>query len=563
MMSRFSATVLLFNHGKLGRLMIRISVFCFCCLFTVLPSSTTAQTGHENHGGGPVPRSILEMPVGLRQGIGKLHEKVSTTSPDAQAFYDQGLAYLHSFVWIEAIRSFHQALRLDPKMGMAFLRLSEAYIGLQDVQTARSAFQRAADLTASLTDRERTWIDIYGSEIALAESNGDLDKYAEYRKSINRALKSYPSDPWFWIQRGLADEGTVFSHGQAGGADTLAFYRTALSLAPNNLAARHYYAHTLENLGKTKEALEETENYLREAPAIPHAHHMRGHELTRLGRTEEAIAEFLKTKSLEDEYYRIEKIPARYDWHHAHNLQLLAMCYESLGQIKAAETAFRESYATPGYTEFLEFNRKDWPEFLLARGRYQEALEVSQELSQSPWVFARLAGHTLSGMALLATHKVEDAVEQLHLAEQDTEQLPLSVVATSQFPTTLRAALLLRNKQTEEGDSILRDLSQAILARPGPDAWSASRFELDALAATARQNGEWDLSELIANEIIAHDPAYGGGYFAVGLAEEHRGASEKAKKAYREAQARWAKADAELLELKHIQEFLGRVSRPN
>jgi len=75
---------------------------------------------------------LLDRPVPLRQGIGKVHEAVTTSSPEAQGFYDQGLAYLHSFVWIEAARSFHQALRLDPSLAMAFLGLSDAYIGLQD-----------------------------------------------------------------------------------------------------------------------------------------------------------------------------------------------------------------------------------------------------------------------------------------------------------------------------------------------------------------------------------------------------------------------------------------------
>src|ERR1700730_11161079 len=46
------------------------------------------QASHENHqGGGPVPREILERPVPLRQGIGSVHEAVSTSSPEAQAFY--------------------------------------------------------------------------------------------------------------------------------------------------------------------------------------------------------------------------------------------------------------------------------------------------------------------------------------------------------------------------------------------------------------------------------------------------------------------------------------------
>jgi len=503
-----------------------------------------------------VPREILERPVALRSGIGTLHEKVTTSSQEAQAFYDQGLACVHSYVWIEAIRSFHQALRLDPNMAMAFLGLTDAYIGLHDPATARAAFERAKALAPKVSKREQMWIAIRDRELDYLESNEDPDKYVAYRKSISGALREYPNDAWLWIQRGLADEGSPVTHGQVGGADTIAFYRTALALAPDNFAAHHYYAHTLENLGRTKEALEETAIYVRMAPAIPHAHHMHGHELMRLRRTEEAIAEFLKTKSLEEEYYRTENIPARYDWHHAHNLQLLAMSYQSLGQMKAAEGAFREAFAVPAYTDFLEFNRKAWPEFLLARGRYEEALHAAEELTKSEWPLPRLAGHTLAGEALLAMDRPTGAQEELRLAEQETEHLPVNLVASSPFPSILRAGLLLGDKNIEEAEPLLQEIVKMTLARPGPDGWSAARFELEAIAKTARQSGDWNLSESVARDMIEHDPTYAGGYFALGLAAEHAGHAAEAHEQFAAAGKFWSKADKDLPELRRIQEGL-------
>jgi tetratricopeptide (TPR) repeat protein len=538
----------------------RLTKFVFATLLlagVAVPLSSAQQTGHEGHqGGGPVPREILERPVALRTGIGTLHEKVTTSSQEAQAFYDQGLAYLHSYVWIEAIRSFHQALRLDPNLAMAFLGLTDAYIGLHDPATARAAFERAKALAPKVSKREQMWITIRERELDYLESNEDPDKYVAYRKSISGALREYPNDPWLWIQRGLADEGSPITHGQVGGVDTIAFYRTALALAPDNFAAHHYYAHTLENLGRTKEALDEAAIYARMAPAIPHAHHMHGHELMRLGRTEEAIAEFLKTKSLEEEYYRTENIPARYDWHHAHNLQLLAMSYQSLGQMKAAEATFREAFAVPAYTDFLEFNRKAWPEFLLARDRYEEALSASQEVSKSPWPVARLAGHTLAGEALLALDRPAEAQEQLSLAEQETEHVPVNLVASSPFPSILRAELLLRDKKIEEAEPLFEDIVKMILARPGPDAWSAARFELEAIAKTARQTGDWHLAESVARRMIEHDPTYAGGYFALGLAAEHAGHPAQAHEQFAAAEKFWSKADKDLPELRRIQEGL-------
>ena len=67
---------------------------------TASPAQQALHDGHSNTG--PVPLEILQRPVTLRTGIGELHEKVSTHSPEAQSFYDQGLSYLHSYVWIEA-----------------------------------------------------------------------------------------------------------------------------------------------------------------------------------------------------------------------------------------------------------------------------------------------------------------------------------------------------------------------------------------------------------------------------------------------------------------------------
>jgi tetratricopeptide (TPR) repeat protein len=535
----------------------RLTKFVVAVVFltvVALPAPCAPQAGHEGHqGGGPVPREILERPVALRTGIGTLHEKVTTSSQEAQAFYDQGLAYVHSYVWIEAIRSFHQALRLDPNLAMAFLGLTDAYIGLHDPATARAAFQRAQALGPKVSKREQMWITIRDRELDYLESN-DPDKYVAYRKTISDALKVNPNDPWLWIQRGLADEGSPVTHGQVGGVDTIAFYRAALALAPDNFAAHHYYAHTLENLGRAKEALDEAAVYVRMAPAIPHAHHMHGHELMRLGRTEEAISEFLKTKSLEEEYYRTENIPARYDWHHAHNLQLLAMSYQSLGQMKSAEATFHEAFAVPAYTDFLEFNRKAWPEFLLARGRTEEALRAAQELTKSEWPLPRLAGHTLAGQALLAMNKSNEAQEELSLAERETEQLPINLVATSPFPNTLRAEFLFRDKKTEEAEALLQDIAKMILARPGPDAWSAARFELESLARSARQNSDWNLSEAIARDMIHHDPTYAGGYFALGLAAEHAGHSTQAREQFATAEKLWSKADKDLPELRRIQE---------
>src|SRR5882724_1273557 len=81
--------------------------------------------------------ALATRPLSLRTGIGSAHDHVQTASTKAQAFYDQGLAYLHSYVWLEAARSFNHALRLDADLAIAHAILSIAYTELNAPAAAR------------------------------------------------------------------------------------------------------------------------------------------------------------------------------------------------------------------------------------------------------------------------------------------------------------------------------------------------------------------------------------------------------------------------------------------
>ncbi|HEY8234052.1 MAG TPA: hypothetical protein VIJ10_15420, partial [Vicinamibacteria bacterium] len=109
---------------------IALPILCLAAL----PLPAFGQAAEDPHAAcaavGYVPRELLEKPVALREGAGagrgsgQVHDPATTRSVEAQAFYDQGVAYLHSYVWIEASRAFHQALRLDPGLALAHLGLS-------------------------------------------------------------------------------------------------------------------------------------------------------------------------------------------------------------------------------------------------------------------------------------------------------------------------------------------------------------------------------------------------------------------------------------------------------
>src|SRR5262245_55541453 len=137
---------------------------------------------------GWVPREILERPVPLRPGLGNAHETVTTASREAQAFYDQGLNYLHSYVWIEAARSFQEALRKDPDLAMAHVGLSRVYSGLDDPKAARAAIENAQALGAKASERERRRIALRAKQLDAIEDLASTEKHAQYKKAIDEAL---------------------------------------------------------------------------------------------------------------------------------------------------------------------------------------------------------------------------------------------------------------------------------------------------------------------------------------------------------------------------------------
>ena len=62
---------------------------------------------------------VLPAKEPLYDGLGSYSRKVTTDSPEAQRYFDQGLGLLHGFNHRAAIRAFQQAAELDPECAMA------------------------------------------------------------------------------------------------------------------------------------------------------------------------------------------------------------------------------------------------------------------------------------------------------------------------------------------------------------------------------------------------------------------------------------------------------------
>jgi tetratricopeptide (TPR) repeat protein len=493
---------------------------------------------------GYAPRELLTRPIALLSGVGALHDPVTTTSKDAQAYYDQGMALVMSYEWIDAARSFHQALRLDPKLTMAWIGLSDAYFGLQDTDEANAAHAKAADLADQLSDHEKRRIQIRARQLDFVARPQDATKYAAYRKAVEDAIAVDPADAMLWILRGMVEEGTPYGHGQGGGVTSIALYEAALARSPDNFVAHHYLAHTYENLGLMQDALTHVEAYARLAPSIPHAHHMVGHILRRVGRTDEAIQQFLEADRLENAEIAAEHIPPGLDWHYAHNQNLLGLTFQYEGQRKSAEASLKKAFPLPAYVDLGEFNRKVWPEFLLSQGRLQEALAAAREVAKSRSAMGRAAGHAMVGRIQLALGNTDQAQIELAAAEQALQGMN-NPAPFAPYVEGLRGEIMLKKKQLAEATQLLEQIVPAIRQLAGPDEWTESLFSLEWVFQLARAAEAWDLAEFTANQMAEHDKYYGGTHYALGLVAEHRGDAAGAHTEFSKAEHAWTHADAD------------------
>jgi tetratricopeptide (TPR) repeat protein len=547
---------------------LRFAPFLACLGLLNLSPAWAEEDPHANCAAmGWVPREILERPTVLAQGTGNSADTATTRSADALAFYRQGLDYLHGYVWIEAARSFQQAIRLDPQFSLAHWGLSRVYSGLDDHDAALRAAHRAQELAANASPREQRRIALRLQQLDSIADLGNEARHAAYKAAIDKALAADFDDVELWLIRGNAEEPSAAGRGQRGGVASVVFYLQALRLAPQNAAAHHYLIHSYEGIGRIDEALKHGEVFASKSPAIPHAHHMWGHDLRRVGRLDEAIAAFERTNQLENDYYAREKIPSELDWHHVHNLDLLATSHEHKGQMRRAEKLLREAAAIPGATEYQEFNQKSLTVFLMGRQRWRDALQATKQLTGARGAATRAVGHALAGHAHLALRDRKAAQFALEAAQRELEAVPtltsgirVNRAAIQPYLDALRAEIMLWEGNRREGSLLLKDVQRRLRALPGPDAWTQALFRLEAFARTARAVGDWELAEHTARQMLDHDGAYAGSHFALAQVAQHRGDVELLRQESAAASRYWRDADRDLAELAELRALERRAT---
>src|SRR5579885_3753150 len=162
--------------------MRRITALLFCCAL-----------GLAQH---PHPAGVpQEKPVALYPGLGIWTHPIATSNPQAQKFFDQGLALLYGFNRYEALRSFRRAAELDPKSVMPYWGMAMAqgpYINMDgdpsyDLKSACAAIDKGSRLTQA-PERERAYLKAAATWCPKYEPK-------TYADAMRALAARYPDDP--------------------------------------------------------------------------------------------------------------------------------------------------------------------------------------------------------------------------------------------------------------------------------------------------------------------------------------------------------------------------------
>jgi tetratricopeptide (TPR) repeat protein len=305
--------------------------FCIATTLATLclaSSLASAQTAAACHAGMqmkalPAPES-LPVPVKMT-GIGNSHLTITST-PEAQAWFNQGLNLLHDFWSYESARAFEQGVRVDPQCAMCYWGLYQALMfgnGDPNVYTAQT-LANAVRLKPHVSKHEQLYIDatVAADDAVNAAMPGEDPDTAKQIAIWRRIVKDYPSD----LQAKLFLAGTLRDGYNDNGepkkkqAEQIALIQQVLKAAPNDSAANHYWIHAVEASPHPEQAIQSAALVASLAPASGHMVHMPGHIYYRVGDYAQAEHWFTASTAVEEQYQREQHVAVDDDWNYVHNL---------------------------------------------------------------------------------------------------------------------------------------------------------------------------------------------------------------------------------------------------
>lgn len=392
-------------------------------LFALLFAGCGSMSGPDR----PVDGAVSSPTIALAD-LGGHHFAITTASPVAQQWFDQGLAWCYGFHHAEALRCFDAAAAADPGCAMAWWgkayasgpHINNMEMSPASAQQATADARHAQQLAGTATPLERALIDAVAARYSWPAPDDRKQLDHAYAAAMRRAYEVHGEHPdvaalfaealmdlrpWdLWQQDGSPQPGTP---------EVLAVLERVLAAHPEHPQANHLYIHAVEASPAPARAIPSAERLRDLAPAIGHLTHMPAHVFLRVGRYEDAAAANRRGIAADLAIVVRTGRSGFYEVYRAHNYHFLAYAAMFTGRADEAMTAARDLVrelpmdTVRELPQFLEAFLAVPYHVLVRFGRWDEMLA---EPPPEAWQKSRLAFyHYGRGVALAALGRTAEA----------------------------------------------------------------------------------------------------------------------------------------------------------
>lgn len=501
-----------------------------------------------------------EAPVALYPGLGNWTHPIATANPDAQKYFDQGLALLYGFNRPGALRSFRKAAELDPKAAMAQWGISMSlgpYINMDldpDIHLGESC--AAANIGLKIvTPSEKAWLE------AAAARCPDYSDPAKYTAAAMTLAQLDPDDPdaqtvyaealllavrWRWY--------TPDGKPAAGVAEAEQILENTLRRFPNHIGANHLYIHAVESSPTPERAIPSSYRLMGLAPSAGHLVHMPGHIWLVTGDYRTAVEVNERAAQTDREYFAKTGEMGSYYMYYLHNLQFILYGQSMRGRTGDTKQAIAQIQEAAKPLAHMMPEMADVFEVLgtLTRLRvnlWDEALAIPKPASASPlaqsvWHFAR--GVSFAGKGNMDRARTEQTAFESFRARVEAgipwgnnKVGPVLELASESLAARVESSAAASIPHWKKAVAI-----QNALVYDEPPAWYYPVRE--SLGAALLESGDAGGAEQVFREGVRRSPRNGRMLFGLRESLKAQGKSGTAAWVDREYKAAWDGADLAL-----------------
>jgi len=258
----------------------------------------------------------------LVTGSGVYSRPISTTSSEAQAFFDQGLRFAWGFYFLESIASYQEAARLAPGHPMPHWGMAHAmgpnpnsrYGRMPDdpLGEGGKAIRRALALIDKANSYER---DLINAMAVLYDKDAipdDAERDTAYLNAARSLHHKYPNDADVgalyaaaYMSIGRWDYWDANGEPKSETADVAKALEQVLNAVPGHPGANHLYIHLLEASLQPERALAAADRLESTMPIAGHVVHMPAHIYVRVGQYSKAIENNRRSQQVDKQLAKI------------------------------------------------------------------------------------------------------------------------------------------------------------------------------------------------------------------------------------------------------------------